>query len=457
MTLKQEQLDEVVYKVSVFRDGKLLTNNDGQSNIAEFIRGIEILESITTASIEATLIIQDTAGFLGSMTGSELFKIQCIATNIDRTYFVRAYSMEARSRSKQQQDMFIVRACSDEFIKNEVTNVFGNSDTIFAGQGEASAIIKQLLTDKRYLKTKKKFFSEQTLNKQQFIATNWRPYDAIYWIAQRAVRKSRKGGNLQNGFCFWENALGFHFKSIDTMIAEVNNQKKNTNSDYSKNTIKLYDYVYSPKNIDEGGVDVYKIKSLVFPDERNFLMGLRHGDWSGFSVGFDPVTIPNSVMGGSRDLNIDAYRYSLKDSWQKMEHLDGKKTKNPLQAMDTGIQAMIDYPKRVRYTIMPNQNFDAENKNNPQSTYSEMIELQSYQWMRIASLKNIKLIIKIPGNFDLYAGSGIHITIPGTFRDGDKTPVDRRYSGRYLIASVKHDMVDSKLTTELLLLRDAVL
>ncbi len=77
--------------------------------------------------------------------------------------------------------------------------------------------------------------------------------------------------------------------------------------------------------------------------------------------------------------------------------------------------------------------------------------------MRIASLKNIKLLIKVPGNFDLYAGKGINITMPATFRDGDKTPVDKRYSGRYLIASVKHGMVDNQLETELLLLRDAVI
>jgi|TARA_R100000030_G_scaffold101026_1_gene95867 hypothetical protein len=457
MTLKQEQLGEVVYKISVFRDGKLLTNSDGESDIAEFIRGVEILESITTASIEATLIVQDTAGFLGAMTGSELFKIQCIATNIDRTYFVRAYAMEARSRAKQQEDIFIVRACSDEFIKNEVTNIFGNSNTIFSGEGEASAIIKQILTDRRYLKSKKKFFGEKTINKQQFIAPNWRPFDAIYWIAQRSVRKSRKGGSLQNGFCFWENALGFHFRSIDTMISDVNNQKKGSKTSYVKNTPELYQYFYAPKSGDEGGMDFFKIQSLVFPDERNFLMGLRHGDWSGYSIGFDPVTIANSVVGGSKDLAIDAYRYSIKESWKKMEHLNGKKTKNPLQAMDTGIQAMIDYPKRVRYTMMPAQNFDPENKDNPQANYSELVELQAYQWMRIASLKNIKLIIKIPGNFDLYAGSGIEITIPATYRDGDKTPVDKRYSGRYLIASVKHDMVDNRLTTELLLLRDAVI
>ena len=321
----------------------------------------------------------------------------------------------------------------------------------------ASSIVKQILTDKRYLNSKKKVFAEETLNKQEFIAPNWRPFDTIYWMAQRSIRKSRKGGSLQNGFCFWENALGFNFKSIDTMISEANDQKEGSTTNYAKNAPELYNYVYSPKSMDEGESDFFKIRSLVFPDERNFLMGLRHGEWSGYSVGFDPVTISNSVFGLSSDLSVDAYRYAIKDTWKKMEHLDGKKTKNPLAQMDTGIQAMTDYPKRVRYTILPNQNFDPKYKNNPQKNYEELVELQAYQWMRIASLKNIKLLIKVPGNFDLYAGKGVNITMPATFRDGDKTPVDKRYSGRYLIASVKHGMVDNQLETELLLLRDAVI
>jgi hypothetical protein len=456
MTLKYEQLGEVVYKIQLIRNGNVVTNEDGESNIAEFIRGIEIVESITSATIEATLIVQDNAGFMGAMTGSELFKIQCFATNMDRTYFVRAYAMESRSRATQGQDLFIVRACSDEFIKNEVTNVFGNSTTVFKNT-EASSIVKQILTDKRYLNSKKKVFAEETLNKQEFIAPNWRPFDTIYWMAQRSIRKSRKGGSLQNGFCFWENALGFNFKSIDTMISEANDQKEGSTTNYAKNAPELYNYVYSPKSTDEGESDFFKIKSMVFPDERNFLMGLRHGEWSGYSVGFDPVTISNSVFGLSSDLSVDAYRYAIKDTWKKMEHLDGKKTKNPLAQMDTGIQAMTDYPKRVRYTILPNQNFDPKYKNNPQKNYEELVELQAYQWMRFETLKTIKLQIEIPGNLDLYVGSGINIVIPSTAKSGDRKRVDRKYSGKYVIAALTHKGTGTTMTTDLFLVKDSVL
>ena len=46
-------------------------------------------------------------------------------------------------------------------------------------------------------------------------------------------------------FLFWENLMGYHFKSIDKMIEDVNSQTdKDTN--VSKGTAKLYGYSYEP-------------------------------------------------------------------------------------------------------------------------------------------------------------------------------------------------------------------
>ena len=33
------------------------------------------------------------------------------------------------------------------------------------------------------------------------------------------------GNQLQNGFMFYEDTLGYNFKSIDIMIDDINNQK----------------------------------------------------------------------------------------------------------------------------------------------------------------------------------------------------------------------------------------
>jgi hypothetical protein len=256
---------------------------------------------------------------------------------------------------------------------------------------------------------------------------------------------------------FFENSLGYHYKSIDKLIESANSQSFDGKTNPSTGEAKLYNYVYSPKKVSENqSADQFKINSVVFPEERNFLMGLRHGAWSGFSIGLDPVTISTSKMGASSDLSADAYRYSIKDIWKRMEHLKGNKNANPITKMDTSIQNMIDYPKRVRYTIMPNQIFDPKNSSNPQANYEQLVELQAYQWMRIESLKNVKLQIIIPGNLDLYAGYGINVEIPTTAKSDTTVKLDRKYSGRYIIAGLTHKILNNNMETELLLLKDSV-
>ena len=170
-------------------------------------------------------------------------------------------------------DVFIVNCVSDEFIKNEIKNVFGHTEKIFSGSIEASQIIRKLVRDKKYLGSKKRMFLEQTINKQRLVIPNWRPIDVIYWVAERSVRKSKKGGVLQNGFNFWESALGFHFKSIDKMIDDVNEQKEET-TDHVKGKPALYTYTYSPKGMKvDAGEDQYKICLLyTSPSPRDGLL-----------------------------------------------------------------------------------------------------------------------------------------------------------------------------------------
>ena len=278
---------------------------------------------------------------------------------------------------------------------------------------------------------------------------------AFTGLAQRSTRKARKGGVLQNGFIFYENSLGYHFRSIDNIIDKVNQQTEST-TNFTTGDTKLYTYVYSTKQSGSDASDQFKIESLVFPDERDFLTGLRHGAWSGFSIGFDPVTVTASKMGLSTDLSVDAYRYNITAMWPKMSHIGEKKSVNPLEIMDQTVKDIVNYPKRVRYTILPNQIFDPKFKDNPQKNYEELVELQSYQWMRIESLKNIKLMIKVPGNLDLYAGSGVNIVVPATYKRNTTTDVDRKYSGRYVIGGLTHKIVGSTMMTEALLLKDSI-
>ena len=456
MPISRSNVGEIEYRLSLYRDGERLSNTEGAFNLYNFCRGFEIRERIDRSTIEAQFVFEDAAGIINMMTGHEELKLQITSSIVDRTYNFRIYCVHSRSRTNNSNDAFLVEACSTEFITNESVSVFGQSEVIVQNP-EASSIVEKLLKERRYLNSSKKVFTEDTINNQKFTAPNWRPMDTIYWLAQRSVRKSRKGGVLQNGFLFYENALGYHFRSVDGLIDDINDQTFDKQTNRITGKPRCYKYHYSPKKVDNTGADAFTISGITFPREKHLLELMRDGSFSGFSVGFDPVTLGSSKMGSSTELTTDDPHYELDETWDKMSHLDGKKTVNPLTQLDPSVHKMVSKPRRIRYSFLPNQTFDPKFINNPQANYQELIDLQAYQFMRLESLKNIQLKITIPGNLDLYAGGGIDVIIPANFKSGRQTPLDRKYSGRYLISSVTHNTTGTVLYTELDLLKDSVL
>ena len=457
MSTPRVNAGDISTSITVIRGGRTLKSSNGESNLVEFLRAWEIYESIEQGTVEATFMFEDSAGISNIFTGSELIRFVVNGSVINRTYNLRSYNVHSRQRINQTTDTFAINCCSDEFVKNECSNVFGMSDKIFK-ETEASSIVKKLIKQSSFLGSSKKIFAEESLNKHQFIATNWRPLDTIYWIANRSVRKKKSGGSFQNGFTFYENALGYNFKSIDGMIDDINEQTVKKKTDKNKGTARLYEYLYAPKKLDDGSNDQFKIDTITFPEERNFLMGLRHGAWSGFSMGIDPVDLAQSKMGGvSADLPLYSDPYNISATWKQMSHLGGKKAVNPVSRVGADYKTLIEAPKRMRYTIIPAQNFDDKKNENTSNTYAELVELQSYQFLRIESMKNTQLQISVPGNLDLYAGSGVSVTIPTTKKSGDKIETDKRFSGRYMIVTLAHKGTPDTMSTEMLLMKDTVL
>ena len=129
--------------------------------------------------------------------------------------------------------------------------------------------------------------------------------------------------------------------------------------------------------------------------------------------------------------------------------------------MDNNVREHMYKPKRIRYCGLPNQSFDPKFQNNPQASYEQLAELQAYRYIRKATLNHINLKISIPGNLDLYPGSGIDIIIPSIAKSGGgvtrSTSIDRKYSGRYLIKTLTHSMTEDILKTDLELMKDSIL
>ena len=455
MSIRRENLGDIELYIAVARNGEILKNKDGAANLAQYIRSWEVHESIESASLEASFIFEDSGGLIGTFTGTETIVLRIQTSLIDRKYQFRSYEIKDRARSGQGVEFFRINCTTDEYVKNEVVNVFGHTEELFKTSTETSEIVKTLIKNKDYLNTQKKVFAEETNTPHNFIIPNWRCFDTIYWLCKHTVRAAEKKNVAQNGFVFFENAMGYHFKTIDRLIAEINAQTPEQKTKFKEGKAKLYSYTYSPKNLDQTReADIYKIKNLSFPEERNYLVGLRQGAWAGYTIGFDPVTITKSNYGESEDMPVAKDAYTLDNAWKKMQHL-GKNTRNPLEEVDEFVQQTSKISKRTRYCVVPNQVFDQKGQQVPSENYEQLVSLQSYQWMRMQSLKAVQLSVTIPGNLDLYAGYGVDISIPINV-PSKKIEMDKVYSGKYMIAAVSHYGNATTMETELYLLKDGI-
>jgi len=457
MPIKRTNAGEIGYRLSLYRDGKRLKNKDGAWNLVNFCRGWEIREAIDSATLECSFVFEDAAGLLNAMTGGETLRLQVQTSLVDKNYDFVIYRIHSRSRTGQGNDIFMVECVSEEFLMNETLSLFGNSERIFRGRTEASHIIRELLSREAWIGSKKNLYLEETINNQQFIAPNWRPFDAIYWMAKRSIRKSQKGGSLQNGFMFYENSLGFHFRSLDKLVDDINDQGMEADTDIKTGKPRMYKYYYAPKKMSSEATDIFGIDAISFPEEMNLLNVLRDGNYAGYTAGFDPVTITQSKMGLSKETNTTSPTYGIDRLWGKMSHLNGKTTVSPMVKMTKKIRSAVAKPRRARFNILPNQSFDPKFVENPQANMQELQDLEAYQYMRLESLRSIQLLIRIPGNLDLYVGGGINVQIPATFKAGRKTQMDKKYSGKYLITKITHSTTGHILETELRLMKDSVL
>lgn len=464
MPINRESSTDVQFILTAIRrdSNEVLKNGEGLSDLSDFIVTANLTESINSAGIQGEINIQDSANLIASLRGDELWRFQYSTAQGDIVHQLQCYSIENRTR-QNNTDLYTIKLCSPEFVNNEVSNLFGSSKVVFKKGTKSNEIIEEILRGKGddFMKTTKKVFLEEGDNSHEFIMCNWRWFDTIYWIAQRTVRKG--GGSKtdpQNGFLFWENYLGYHFQSIDKMIDDVNDQDYNGKTDKKSGKAKLYRYVYDVKKAGQEVEDSYKINTVKYVSDRNILQGLRNGTWAGFSSAFDPTITPNSQLTVDTPNAAGPYAYSMNDLWSKMSHLgvQGNKS-NPYNKYADAIKALMETPRRIKYTFLPNRVHDGQGKADGEADnklYEQLPYLEAYQYMRVQALKNIQLLVVVPGNVDLYAGKGIDIQIPSPKTKNGKVIMDQKYSGRYLIAAVRHKYDGRELYTEMLLYKDAL-
>ena len=351
----------------------------------------------------------------------------------------------------------------DGLISNSVETILANPKEK-KGQGgrPLGSTTNRGGAKKGFLNSEKEVFIEKTSNKRNFNGNNWKSFYTINWLAKQAVPSTQENQDAPGnsaGFMFWETVDGFHFKSIDALMNTETNPIKRK-------------FIYNETS--EGpcsgqmpeGYDA-KVLEMVVDNRVNVQEKLKMGAYSTRTWTFNPydssveILYPNAFVTGADSVKAGSVNEKGNQEYLK---LAGEK----LPFLNPEFNQDIDF-SRTEFRVLDigtlpvgkGSGEDGENQQLGEKSKEENSkpgETLNQGNMRMNQLFASKVIITIPGDFELRAGDAVYFDAPGLRKDKKAKgteEIDKHISGNYIISSICHYLDGGHTLSKMDLVRDS--
>ena len=387
---------------------------------------ITYMESILSPAIGLTVNFFDTSSVVSrlGLSGGEYIEITIDSgqSSLGKFELTSEHKMIINGvkdiRTGPQGQMATLEAIPEELIVNETAKISKKFS------GNISDHVKDILTtDEKGIMTTKELNEESSANKYSFVGNFKRPIDIIQWLQPKASTEVEGGESF--GFLFYENLDGYHWQSIETLLAK----EPDKGDKYAKLEMPIEDY---RKIIDESGeTNIDTVKNL------------RRGMYSNTTIYVDLETQVKTT---------DEFKISDIGSLELLPKLPA------------GLQ---DKPTRLMFRItdpgaMQKDSKKVEGDESALEKQQDLAKIQNKSYARNTLLFSSSFDVSLPFNPTLRAGNTIFLQFP--LPDDDLTKVDERRkmgddttndpSGKYLIEGLKHIIGDGEAETQLSLVRD---
>tara|TARA_B100000427_G_scaffold289580_1_gene265367 strand:+ start:10166 stop:11575 length:1410 start_codon:yes stop_codon:yes gene_type:complete len=427
---------------------ELVTMNDKKWNIEEMVMDFEYMESIESPFLRCDFTILDAVDFNLMLQGGEKINVNITTESALKDekleITMQVYKIGSIVKSERGQ-MYILHTVSPEMYNNEQFKVF---QAFGPGKGAKDVENVPKYIVKEYLKGSKKIKKHgfENHSKYTFISPSWKPVDTIMFMSDKITRlQNSRGSDKQSGYLFWENSNGFNFRSIDS-IAD------------GGATRNIYTYNYVQKGTEPAN-KYYTIENIQYPDKANHLKSMRMGVYKSSAIG---IALPTPKDASAPKSSKTEYEPAgtLNDARvMTYEKLFSKATTvETVPPFKTPEFLSESQPTRIKYRVLPGLKNQASKSmpNNGTRSDDDYMACAEYAAARYTLLKAIQLNIEVPGNVGLCAGSLIKLIIPGSRQKGANVKQDKKFSGKYVIAGLKHTYKRSGITTNLELVRDSL-
>ena len=467
----------------------LLKTADGKKtyNIEDMILDFQYHESIESSFIRCDISILDAVDFNLQIFGGEEVEIQLSTSTAfngeDLHTKLKVYKIGSISKTERGQ-LYILHCVSPEMYKdegNKIFKAFGPGEKSIDADNVPKYICDNYLGTAGTKKANK--YNFESHSKYTFIACSWKPSDAIHFLSDKVTRLTgSSASNKQSGFLFWSNRNGFNFRSIDSIAK----------GEATRNGVYTYTYVQGAQ---EGADKRYAIEALTYPDKANHLANMRMGTYKTSAIGIsmgvqknsytpvsgakdeadaeesvDAVTSEGGVVSGTglspvpsgtiSDLKVLTFNQVFGKADKVVDGNDDTKGKQaqPPFVMPAFFDVEKAQPTRMKIRALPGATHQTStgNVNNGTNSDVDVMAVAQYAAARYNLFKAIKLNITVAGNTALTAGNVIDLRIPSSTEEGTEVLLDKKFSGKYIIAGLTHIYHRQGMTTRLYLVRDSI-
>ena len=338
------------------------------------------------------------------------------------------YSLTNRQGVNPRTQIYTLKFISLEAIRDHQTRI----SQAFSGG------IDQMVIDvcKNYLNTKKDILVEETKGNYKIVVPRIKPTQAI-----ENFRKNARSKDYENsGFHFYENALGFQFKSYEGLYCK---------KDGSPREVKAF---YTPKVKNVGEDDIYNLQSVEdfkILQQFNTLENTFNGVYSSRLITHDLFT-----------KTFKEYDFDYNVEYGKQNHLEQDASGGKRD--DNGILPYFNYDKGDTFGtknegVLHFQSSTSKVHNDYGQPEAEEI-LQKRISQHIAA-NNLQIEITVPGTTEINVGDLVHFSLPkyAEASKDDQKDQDKYLTGRYLISAARHHVstLNKRHTLVLELIKDS--
>jgi hypothetical protein len=432
ITVHKDELREFSYDIQ-------LKKPDGESSIGliQFIPTFVISQSIALKAMFMKGVYVDGLGLLDKNYIGVGDEIEITLYNreeeeeypkLQKSFFITEFSQASQSTNTKRKQM-VITAMTKPGLLNKTCHV--NKSV----KGTAETIIKDIATRNLDIDASELVDLQGTDGSFKLIYNHARPFDVIDDLSSRAI--SSDGAYKDNLFFFYETIDGFKFRNIREMVKTAN----------------TFDYIQFPTNSrTDTRDDYYRILDFKHSTVTNLWKLIEDGILENTTVTFDIL---------NRNIETSSFNY--------------QKDKGKINTLGS----FSFFNEDVASSFLPNSNTSlVQDKSVFSQTAKDVFLPSEVAYDRIETksrkigpteaqrhlLQQNSITVKVPGNVKILPGDILNIETPArdvVAEEGDnpRQPVkkfDARTTGRFIVASVRHDLAEGRVFDTILdLYKDA--